>query len=152
MPETGNLDASLVLRQLPCRGADFLTSQCSHAVQHMLLGKAASDMILNKSNIKKQNKTKQNKTKQNKTKHIKKRKEKKRKENKRKEKKRKEKKRKEKKRKEKKRKEKNRTEQNRTEQKRREGTTPFGVNLMRHPVLYRAAQVTSQQYSLGPAG
>ena len=97
MPETGNLDASLVLRQLPCRGADFLTSQCSHAVQHMLLGKAASDMILNKSNIKKQNKTKQNKTKQNKTKHIKKRKEKKRKENKRKEKKRKEKKRKEKK-------------------------------------------------------
>ncbi len=102
MPETGNLDASLVLRQLPCRGADFLTSQCSHAVQHMLLGKAASDMILNKSNIKKQNKTKQNKTKQNKTHKEKKRKEKKRKEKKRKEKKRKEKKRKEKKRKEKK--------------------------------------------------
>jgi len=59
----------------------------------------------------------------------------------RKEKKRKEKKRKEKKRKEKKRKEKKRKEKKRKEKKRKENTTPFGVNLMRSQVLYRAAQV-----------
>ncbi len=79
---------------------------------------------------KRQDKTRQDKTRQDKTRQDKKRKEKKRKEKKRKEKKRKEKKRKEKKRKEKKRK----------EEKRKEKTTPFGVNLMRSQVLYRAAQ------------
>ncbi len=56
------------------------------------------------------------------------------------EKKRKEKKRKEKKRKEKKRKEKKRKEKKRKEKKRKEKTTPFGVNLMRSQVLYRAAR------------
>ncbi len=61
-------------------------------------------------------------------------------EKKRKEKKRKEKKRKEKKRKEKKRKEKKRKEKKRKEKKRKEKTTPFGVNLMRSQVLYRAAR------------
>ncbi len=61
-------------------------------------------------------------------------------EKKRKEKKRKEKKRKEKKRKEKKRKEKKRKEKKRKEKKRLEKTTPFGVNLMRSQVSYRAAQ------------
>ncbi len=54
--------------------------------------------------------------------------------------KRKEKKRKEKKRKEKKRKEKKRKEKKRKEKKRLEKTTPFGVNLMRSQVSYRAAQ------------
>jgi len=49
-------------------------------------------------------------------------------------------KRKEKKRKEKKRKEKKRKEKKRKEKKRKEKTTPFGVNLMRSQVLYRAAQ------------
>jgi len=56
------------------------------------------------------------------------------------EKKRKEKKRKEKKRKETKRKEKKRKEKKRKEKKRKEKTTPFGVNLMRSQVLYRAAR------------
>jgi len=51
-----------------------------------------------------------------------------------------EKKRKEKKRKEKKRKEKKRKEKKRKEKKRKEKTTPFGINLMRSQVLYRAAQ------------
>ncbi len=43
-------------------------------------------------------------------------------------------------RKEKKRKEKKRKEKKRKEKKRKEKTTPFGVNLMRSQVLYRAAQ------------
>jgi len=51
-----------------------------------------------------------------------------------------EKKRKEKKRNEKKRKEKKRKEKKRKEKKRKEKTTPFGVNLMRSQVLYRAAR------------
>jgi len=51
------------------------------------------------------------------------------------------KKRKEKKRKEKKRKEKKRKEKKRKGKERKERTTPFGVNLMRSQVLYRAAQV-----------
>ncbi len=51
-----------------------------------------------------------------------------------------EKKRKEKKRKEKKRKEKKRKEKKRKEKKRKEKTTPFGVDLMKSQVLYRAAQ------------
>jgi len=41
---------------------------------------------------------------------------------------------------EKKRKEKKRKEKKRKEKKRKEKTTPFGVNLMRSQVLYRAAQ------------
>ncbi len=45
-----------------------------------------------------------------------------------------------KKRKEKKRKEKKRKEKKRKEKKRNEKTTPFGVNLMRSQVSYRAAQ------------
>ena len=43
-------------------------------------------------------------------------------------------------RKEKQRKEKKRKENKRKEKKRKEKTTPFGVNLMRSQVLYRAAQ------------
>ena len=39
------------------------------------------------------------------------------------------------------RKEKKRKEKKRKEKKRKEKTTPFGVNLMRSQVLYRAAQV-----------
>jgi len=38
-------------------------------------------------------------------------------------------------------KEKKRKEKKRKEKKRKEKTTPFGVNLMRSQVLYRAAQV-----------
>ncbi len=57
---------------------------------------------------------------------------------------RKKKKRKEKKRKEKKRKEKKRKEKKRKEKKRKEKTTPFGVNLMRSQVLYRAAQISAK--------
>jgi len=68
----------------------------------------------------------------------------------RKEKKRKEKKRKEKKRKEKKRKEKKRKEKKRKEKKRKEKTTPFGVNLMRSQVLYRAAQAHHQLQAGSP--
>jgi len=45
-----------------------------------------------------------------------------------------------KKRKEKKRKEKKRKEKKRKEKKRKEKTTPFGINLVRSQVLYRAAQ------------
>ncbi len=42
--------------------------------------------------------------------------------------------------KEKKRKEKKRKEKKRKEKKRKEKTAPFGVNLLRSSVLYRAAQ------------
>jgi len=41
---------------------------------------------------------------------------------------------------EKKRKEKKRKEKKRKEKKRKEKTTPFGINIMRSQVLYRAAQ------------
>ncbi len=61
-----------------------------------------------------------------------------------------EKKRKEKKRKEKKRKEKKRKEKKRKEKKRKEKTTPFGVNLMRSQVLYRAAQAHHQLQAGSP--
>jgi len=53
----------------------------------------------------------------------------------------------EKKRKEKKRKEKKRNENKRKEKKRKEKTTPFGVNLKRSQVLYRAAQGADEMYT-----
>jgi len=94
-----------------------------------------------KEKKRKEKKRKEKKRKEKKRKE-KKRKEKKRKEKKRKEKKRKQKKRKQKKRKQKKRKEKKRKEKKRKEKKRKEKTTPFGVSLLRSPVLYRAAHST----------
>jgi len=50
--------------------------------------------------------------------------------------------------KEKKKKEKKRKEKKRKEKKRKEKTTPFGVNLMRSQVLYRAAQTMGKKQLL----